>query len=306
MLRTVGYTDSDQYKCLENLRKGAVGLYVTYCGWEKCPPGHRFGPNKRISHILHIVDNGKGVLEIFGQSYEISGGQIFLIPSGVEAWYQADLEEPWTYRWIGFEGISAREVIQAVGFRKSNPVLRIHCMEKVNAYLDFIIRTPQLVFENELKRNGYLMLMFYELMVDYRETCLREGKLPPGQRYPGTDYVEKAIDYISANYSKRIKINELADYIGVNRSYLTSCFQKSLGCSPQEYLVNLRIEKAKSLLKKEDIHINEVASIVGYTDPLAFSKAFKSKTGLSPKEYRGEKRRLFVCKEKYDYEDPEL
>ena len=68
------------------------------------------------------------------------------------------------------------------------------------------------------------------------------------------------MDYIAANFDKRLKINELADRIGVNRSYLTSSFKKSLGCSPQEYLMNLRIEKAKTLLKNGDIQVSEVAA----------------------------------------------
>ena len=55
---------------------------------------------------------------------------------------------------------------------------------------------------------------------------------------------------VSHHYQEKVKINELADYIGVNRSYLTSSFKKAVGCSPQEYLVNLRMEKAKKSAKE--------------------------------------------------------
>ena len=71
---------------------------------------------------------------------------------------------------------------------------------------------------------------------------------------------------------EKVKINELADYIGVNRSYLTSSFKKAVGCSPQEYLVNLRMEKAKNLLKNTDMPINAVAAAVGYQDQLHFQR----------------------------------
>lgn len=111
MLHTVGFTNSDSYKCLENLKKGAVDLCLTYCGWEKCDPGHRFGPNKRISHVLHIVESGSGVFEMDGHQYHLTGGEAFLIPASVEAWYEADMDNPWTYRWVGFEGMTAEEVI---------------------------------------------------------------------------------------------------------------------------------------------------------------------------------------------------
>lgn len=102
MLHTVGFTSSDSFKCLENLKKGAVDLCLTYCGWEKCDPGHRFGPNNRISHVLHIVESGSGVFEMDGHQYHLTGGEAFLIPSSVEAWYEADMDNPWTYRWVGF------------------------------------------------------------------------------------------------------------------------------------------------------------------------------------------------------------
>ena len=280
MLHTVGFTSSDSFKCLENLKKGAVDLCLTYCGWEKCDPGHRFGPNNRISHVLHIVESGSGVFEMDGHQYHLTGGEAFLIPSSVEAGYEADMDNPWTYRWVGFEGMTAEEVIHVSGFSRENPVRRIHCMENAAKYIDAMVQTNKLVFENELKRNGLLLLLFSDLITDNR-------------------------DYIAANFDKRLKINELADRIGVNRSYLTSSFKKSLGCSPQEYLMNLRIEKAKTLLKNGDIQVSEVAAKVGYGDPLAFSKVFKARTGRSPREYKEEKRKLVVKGKKGDYTESE-
>ena len=94
---------------------------------------------------------------------------------------------------------------------------------------------------------------------------------------------------------------ELADYIGVNRSYLTSSFKKAIGCSPQEYLVNLRMEKAREMLRNTGMQINAVAAAVGYQDQLAFSKIFKQHFGTSPKAYRemGEELQLVSEKGKY-------
>lgn len=306
MLRTVGYTDSEKYKCLENLQKGAVDICLTYCGWENCNPGHRYGPNKRVSNVLHIVESGAGVLEIGGTRYTLEAGDAFLIHSEVEAWYQADQENPWTYRWIGFEGMSADEITASAGFTAKRPVRRVGCLKEVSGYIDGMLSTSQLLYENELKRNALLMLLFSDLQADYRKICLSEGRVPPSYRYPGSAYVEQAVEYITVNFDKKLKINELADQIGVNRSYLTSSFKRNLGCSPQEYLMNIRLEKAKSLLKKGNLPINEVAVKVGYADPLAFSKMFKMKTGRSPKEYKEEKHELVKCKKKHEYIEAEI
>lgn len=113
--------------------------------------------------------------------------------------------------------------------------------------------------------------------------------------------MKHAMDYIAHHYREKIKISELADYIGVNRSYLTSSFKKAIGCSPQEYLVNLRMEKAREMLRNTGMQINAVAAAVGYQDQLAFSKIFKQHFGTSPKAYRemGEELQLVSEKGKY-------
>ena len=105
MNRTTGYTSSTRYKCLEDLQRDSAELCLSYCGWEQCEPGHRFGPNRRRAFVLHFVRKGRGILEINGSQYHVKQGEIFLIPPNVEAWYEADQNDPWLYSWIGFTGL---------------------------------------------------------------------------------------------------------------------------------------------------------------------------------------------------------
>lgn len=296
--RTSGLCKSSRYRSLEDLQKDSVELCLTYCGYEECDPGHRFGPNLRNSYVLHFVKSGKGILEIGRRKYNINAGEMFFIPMNQEAWYQADEKEPWTYMWVGFVGYKANECIMNSGFSAKNPVRRVECGEEIYRYIDAMLEAHQLSFADEMKRNGLLMCFFSSLINDFK-------KQSPGTSiplpYPGSVYVKHAVEYITQNYDKRIKINELADYIGVNRSYLTCSFKKAMGCSPQVYLVNLRMDKARSLLTKTDIPINAVASAVGYTDQLAFSKIFKQHFGLSPKAYREQGEELIIYDKKGDY-----
>lgn len=300
MLHTVGYTESEKYRALDNLQKSTIDLCLIYCGWEECDPGHRFGPNRRLSNILHIVEDGEGVFEMNDQKYYLKRGDAFFIPAGREAWYEADKEQPWTYRWIGFEGMDAEVCCARAGFTFQRPVRNIDCIEPAKWCIDGMMDASQLLPENSLRRSGLLQILFGELVADYRKKCLEEGEtLPEYQK--GSVYAEHAAEYIAANYSKHLMINELADRIGVNRSYLTTNFKKCMGCSPQEYLINVRVERAKSLLQKTDIQINEVAAKVGYSDPLAFSKIFKRKTGYSPTEYKEARSRLVFRNVKGEY-----
>lgn len=63
MTQVTAYTNEGRYKCLEDLPIDSAELSLGYCGWERCYPGHRFGPNKRTYYVLHIITNGKGKLE---------------------------------------------------------------------------------------------------------------------------------------------------------------------------------------------------------------------------------------------------
>lgn len=292
-MENTGYTSSARYKFLEDLKRDSVDLCLTYCGWEYCNPSYRFGPNKREAYVLHMIKKGKGILEINNKKYHLEAGDAFLIVPGQEAWYEADAEDPWHYMWFGFIGLKAGEYISCGGLSEKKPVRRIHCMDTISHYIDQILEAYHLSYANELKRNGLLMLCFSALIDDYRQNFSCSGTVID-HSYPMAVYVKYAIEYITAHYSERVKINELADSIGVHRSYLTSSFKKSIGCSPQEYLVNLRIEKAKYLLGKTDDSINTVANAVGYTDPLAFSKVFRQKCGMSPRRYREEEKRLAI------------
>lgn len=297
MSRTVGFTSHARYKCLEDLQKDSVDLCVTYCGWEYCNPGYRFGPNKREAYVLHIIKRGKGKLEMNKRVYELQAGDAFFIPPGVEAWYEADREDPWCYMWVGFVGIKADECMSGAGFSQRSPVRKVHCVKEVGGYIDQMLEAHQLTYGDELKRNAMLFLCFSVLMDDYRQN-FAGGGISANHPYPGSVYVKHAMEYIKHHYNESVKIGDLADFIGVNRSYLTSSFKKTTGCSPQEFLVNLRMDKAKSLLKKTDLSINAVAGAVGYTDQLAFSKVFKKHCGKSPRMYREEKSELVILKDK--------
>ena len=74
--------------------------------------------------------------------------------------------------------------------------------------------------------------------------------------------------------------------MSLDRTYLYKLFKKQIGISIKEYLMNLRIEKAKDLLVNSNQPIYMIANLVGYSNNLSFNKTFKSKLGMSPKLYR--------------------
>lgn len=98
--------------------------------------------------------------------------------------------------------------------------------------------------------------------------------------------LRKAIDYINGHYAQPVTLNEVAEHTFVTTFYISRMFKKELGTSFVDYLNEIRVEKAKELLKDVKYKSYEVASLVGISDPHYFSRLFKKYSGVSPSEYR--------------------
>lgn len=98
--------------------------------------------------------------------------------------------------------------------------------------------------------------------------------------------LRKAVDYVNEHFAQPITLNEVACHTFVTTFYISRMFKKELGTSFVDYLNNMRIEKAKELLKDVKYKSYEVASLVGIPDPHYFSKLFKKHCGMTPSEYR--------------------
>ena len=94
--------------------------------------------------------------------------------------------------------------------------------------------------------------------------------------------ITPALDYIAENYNKKIKNDELANISGMSTVYFRKIFTACFGVSPITYIHQIRINKAKEILKSDYGSLTEVAFSLGYTDLYDFSRTFKKYTGISP------------------------
>ena len=303
--RTVGFTKSWNFTALEDLSNtnsiGIVsGLNLDYCGTEICVPGHFYGPAVRQSYLIHVIREGRGIFRSQGQEFHLHGNQAFLIRPGEETYYEADSQEPWQYMWVAFHGYAADNMIERIGFTEGNPVVNFTSEEGLHSIMMEILEASQLTYSSYLIRVGGFF-RFLGRMIELSEKPGERAKL----EYPQTVYVKQAMNYIMRHYSGKIKIDALASQIGITRNYLTKSFQKELGVSPQEYLINIRMERSAELLTSTSLPVNEVAAKVGYSDALAFSKKFKEKYKMSPKSYRETKPEISRSSSKGGY-DPTM
>lgn len=102
----------------------------------------------------------------------------------------------------------------------------------------------------------------------------------------GSRPVRMIKEYIGEHYSENITLNDIADIVFLNPAYLSAMFKKETGQTLTQYLIDVRIDKAKEMLRNPERTIGEIACMVGYQDERHFSKLFSKMTGVKPTEYR--------------------
>lgn len=295
MKNKTGYFETKRYRCLVYQEKQTNDLYLTICGYEKCAPGYQFHTEGRSGYHLHVILGGKGVLCVNGEERPVRHGQIFITKPGEDTWYRADDKEPWTYCWMAYEGNLAAQYTESAGLPDGVNITDCNVDQRQFFLLvQRVLDHPELTLSNDLLRLG-LLLEFLSLAVESAQK-----QIPPSlrERELSADvYVDYAVTYILSN-SSNVKISDVARYIGINRSYLTNIFKKKMGVSPQEYLMQCRLDRACQLLRDTDASIQDISRRVGYDNPLTFSKIFHSRFGMSPTAYREDP------KNREDYVEP--
>lgn len=100
--------------------------------------------------------------------------------------------------------------------------------------------------------------------------------------------VIRCIDYISQHLHEKIAMEDLAEYVQLNETYLSKLFKKETGQSVSEYIRDKKIEEARALLRFSEKSSVEIATDLGFSSHSYFISIFKKVTGMTPKEYRNQ------------------
>ncbi len=98
-------------------------------------------------------------------------------------------------------------------------------------------------------------------------------------------HIWKSKKYIDINYKEKLNIDDLAKIAGFSRAHFKRLFPKYYGVSSSKYILNVRIEHAKSMLESDIFSLSETALECGFSDEYYFSKVFQKEVGCSPKKY---------------------
>jgi len=164
--------------------------------------------------------------------------------------------------------------------------------------LEFVLWAERLAYENGGmtyrfgSRDSYLPdVMSLEGSTQLKEWFLDKIKtscqnIGSKRQERSTDTIKIARDYIGDNFSKDISLDDVSRVVNISPYYFSKLFKEATGENFIEYLTNIRIEKAKDLLKNSDLSMKEICAMCGYSDPNYFSRTFKKNVGLTPTEYK--------------------
>lgn len=140
--------------------------------------------------------------------------------------------------------------------------------------LDYKRMLKKPMYEAESIRDAYSILL---------KLCQSdEQKYQPREKL---SKIAPALDYIAKHYNEKISNDGLASLTGLSTAYFRKLFTEVVGTSPNAYIHDLRIKKAREMLKSDHGSITDIALSLGYNDIFDFSRDFKKHTGVSPSKY---------------------
>lgn len=192
-------------------------------------------------------------------------------------YYAADHTEVY---WVHFTGSNVTNILRSYGIQDD---LRVFYTGNSLEYERIFKR---MISELQLCRPDYeemLVLLLRHLLILIHRQLSRKHVLK-------NEYLENEMDqaaqYFNDHYNKDISIQEYAASRGMSVSWFIRNFKEFTGSTPMQYIVSIRIANAQTLLETTTYSVNEIGRIVGYENPLYFSRIFHKQKGFSPSVYR--------------------
>lgn len=265
------------------------GIEASDLGYTKIPPGSPYPPgehpesytlNQREGRVLDeyqiiYITRGKGRFWSTRSGHiAIKVGIVFLLFPGVRHRYHPDPETGWDEQWIGFSGEYATRIMDAM-FSPEDPVHAIGHHPEM-----------QLLFTEccELAQHGAygfrdrIAVKILEILVQLSLQTKRETSAT--SQYEST--ISKACQQMLDSIESPFDTDEFVRANGLSHSSFRRHFKLQTGMAPIDYLLDLRLQKARRLLMHTTLPVKVIAEACGFDNPLYFSRYFKKRTGVPP------------------------
>ncbi len=257
-------------------------IYVQEAGDFIAGPGYYTTREGFDSYLIKLTVSGCGLLRYKQGEYRVPAGSFYWIDCRAHQDYRTDpAAGGWRVLWVHLYGANAQfyyeSFLQATG---GEPVAALCGAQQAYETLRQLLRllgsdAPQA--EKDLQSAALLSRLLTQLVL-----CA----MKPAARTQPTALMKKIRDYLDTQYLRKCTLAELGARFGLSPCYLQRQFKRCYGQSPAEYLMYLRIVRAKELLRTTRSPVSEVAYAAGFENAGYFSRLFKQQEGLTPQEYR--------------------
>jgi len=256
-------------------------LFLAEIGEIKVEEGTIWGSSKELeNYLLAFCTKGSGIVQIFSEQVPISNDQFFIIPKGEEFKFYSVLDVNSHFLVAYFNGKKARQLGKEFSLVR-NLIPSVNNMVANREMLfDEIFNNLSKGFHDE--NLEYINFCFGHLLA----TFVYANKTSDDIADESSPAVRRAINYLGKNLDRKLSLAKLAREVGYSPTYLTTLFKKETNYSPISYFSHLKILKACEFLDYTRMKVKEISFNLGYSDPYYFTKDFKKKMGLSPRNYR--------------------
>ena len=255
---------------------GSCGTYHLFTQ-EKLPT---YRPRGRIDYQLLYVASGQAHFWFQGEEQIIPAGHMVIYyPKETQNYVYYGKDQTEVY-WVHFTGNDVKNILRRNGITDNTHVIYSGTsLEYARIFKQMILELQQCQVDYE----EMLSMLLQQIFISLHRQMTKERKIK--NEYLETE-MELATQYFNANYNTAISIEDYATSRGMSISWFIRSFKQYTGCTPMQYIVSLRITNAQVLLETTSYNVKEIGLIVGYDNPLYFSRIFSKQKGVSPKEYR--------------------
>lgn len=248
------------------------------------PAHHYFNWNKgRILDEYQVIyiAKGEGLFESAGcQQHIVKEGTVLLLFPGEWHRFKPSLETGWDEYWVGYKGAIMENLVQQQFFSTQKAILHIGINEVIIDLLEAIIE------KTKTEKTGYQPLVSGIIvhLLGEIHSLTKQGEFEPEDITESI--INKARVIFRTNIDDEMAIEKIAEELNVSYAWFRKAFKMYTGIAPHQYLLQLKIEKAKMLLTDYSTSIKEIALNLNFNSAYYFSKLFKEKTGVSPVQFR--------------------
>ena len=219
-------------------------------------------PNSHSYYELVYYPHGRGVATIGGTTYPFTPNTFFIIPPNI----------------VHDETRHSDCTILCLSFSCHNG------SSQVSQYVDGSLIIYKIL--KEILKESIEQPFDYQKMIDAKlNELLVQIKRLTNSNFTTSKNFEYIINYIKENYHEKIQLSSCAEQLNISYDYFQHKFKKLTGYSPQNFLLEQRLNASKELLKNSDHNCTEIAYQCGFSTSAQFSMLFKKRYGLCPKDY---------------------